>query len=103
MRAFGSWTDQDPTVRADASVPFADRTSEQGGIASLDGKVIAPGQQEIVARAVRFCKRNLHLFAMVDVYDRRSSHHNLLSQRVSRSLQGGIDRIAGECHTPFFT
>ena len=73
--------------------------SQRGGIASLDGQLIAPGQQEIVARAVRFCKRNLHLFAMVDVLPATGAPFTIICRRsvYPAFCSGGIDRIARKC------
>ena len=63
------------------------RASAAGSPACI-GQLVTPGEQEIVARSVRFCKRDLHLFAMVDIYvnlsHRRSFHHNPPPQDIVR-------------------
>jgi hypothetical protein len=96
--------DQNPAIGARAGVTIADRTSDSRGIASLHGEVFAPGKQEIVARSVRFCKRDLHLFAMVDIHvnisHRRSFHHNMPPQRVTGFLQRGIYFVARKSQPP---
>ena len=78
--------DQNPAVGAGAGMAIADRASQRGRIAHLHGQLVTPGEQEIVARSVRFRKRDLHLFAMVDFHHRRSFHHNLLPQDVASFL-----------------
>lgn len=90
-------SDQNPAVGAHAGVAMADRAGQCGRIARLHGHLLPPGEQKVVARSVRFRKRDLHLFAMVDIYvntsHRRSFHHNLPPQDKAGFLKRGIHGI----------
>src|SRR5690242_4912306 len=57
---------QNPAVGPGTGMAITDRPSQGGRIARLHRHLVSPGEQEIVARSMRLCKRNLHLFQMVD-------------------------------------
>ena len=92
--------DQNPAVRADTGMAIADCAGQGGRIAGLHRQLFPPGEQEIVARAVGFRKRDHHLFAMVDFDHRRSFHHDLPPQGVTGFLQRAIALSLPKMPTP---